>query len=48
MATFAQCADLRSTDRIVAWVSSKLSPRASPEMGAAGWKIREGMDAAQK
>jgi hypothetical protein len=43
--TFAQRGDLRATDRI-AWVSGKSSPRASQEMGAAGWKIREGMDAA--
>jgi hypothetical protein len=28
--------------------TGKFSPRASEAMGAAGWKIREGMDAAQK
>ena len=47
VATFSQRPDLRAADRI-AWTTGRFSPRAKQEMGTAGWKVREGMDGAQK
>jgi hypothetical protein len=47
LSTLSRRPDLRAEQRI-AWISGKVSARAIQEMAAAGWKIHEGVDPAQK